>query len=90
MTIGNFNKYVRQLIRKYPLENSTYYGKVMRMIREFYFPETKNSARKSPISANLPVYVMFVTDGDTFDSAVTKQQLQNSSFEAIFWQFMAK
>ena len=89
MTIGNFNKYVRQLIRKYPLENSTYYGQVMRIIREFYFPETKNRAKTSPISANLPVYVMFVTDGDTFDPAVTKQQLKNSSFEPIFWQFMA-
>ncbi|MGB0386467.1 MAG: VWA domain-containing protein [Ardenticatenaceae bacterium] len=89
MTIGNFKRYVPELIREYPLEGGTYYGKVVQMIRGFYFPETKGRRTKSPISANLPIYVMFVTDGDTFDPAVTKQQMRDASFEPIFWQFMA-
>lgn len=32
---------------------------------------------------------MFVTDGATFDESETEQQMRWSSFEPIFWQFMA-
>jgi hypothetical protein len=32
---------------------------------------------------------MFVTDGQTFDEEGARQQVQSSSFEPMFWQFMA-
>jgi hypothetical protein len=32
---------------------------------------------------------MFVTDGETADESESKQQLKWSSYEPIFWQFMA-
>lgn len=87
LTIDNFNGFVHQLIRRYPLEGSTYYGKVMKMIRQHYFGSA--SKRNQPISNEMPVYVMFVTDGATFDKQETTSHIQNSSYEPIFWQFMA-
>lgn len=87
LTIDNFNGFVNQLIRSYPLEGSTYYGKVMKMIRQHYFGSA--SKRNQPISKEMPVYVMFVTDGATFDEKETINHIQNSSYEPIFWQFMA-
>jgi hypothetical protein len=32
---------------------------------------------------------MFVTDGRTFDERIAREQVQASSFEPLFWQFMA-
>ncbi|WP_057766572.1 VWA domain-containing protein [Cytobacillus praedii] len=87
LTIDNFNGFVNQLIRQYPLEGSTYYGKVMKIIRQHYFGSA--SERKQPISKEMPVYVMFVTDGATFDEKETVNHIRNSSYEPIFWQFMA-
>lgn len=40
------------------------------------------------VSAPLPVYVMFVTNGSMSDQAVTERQLRWSSREPIFWQVM--
>jgi stress response protein SCP2 len=89
MTIDNFPNFLHNILKHYPLEGGTYYGKVMKEIRKFYFPDARGSSRHAPISADKPVYVMFVTDGATADESETKQQLQWSSYEPIFWQFMA-
>ncbi|MGB3511202.1 MAG: VWA domain-containing protein [Microcoleaceae cyanobacterium] len=89
MTLANFQDFIPNIQKKYPLEGGTYYGKVMKMIRSFYFPAGKGGSKNSPVAANEPVYVMFVTDGATFDRPDTEKQLKWSSFEPIFWQFMA-
>jgi len=89
MSIGNFKGRVDRLIRKYGLEGSTFYGKVMSLIRKFYFPDGKGKERAEPVSSDLPVYVMFLTDGETFDGEVAEQQMRWASFEPVFWQFMA-
>ncbi|KNY29926.1 VWA domain-containing protein [Pseudobacteroides cellulosolvens] len=85
-SIDNFNGYITSLTQRYPLEGGTYYGKAMKIIREFYFP---NSINRKITKAKYPVYVMFVTDGATFDEDVTCANLQDSSYEGIFWQYMA-
>lgn len=87
LTIDNFNGFINRINKKYPLEGGTYYGKVMQTIRNHYF----NSAakRNKPFSQQIPIYVMFVTDGATFDEQITINQLIDSSYEPIFWQFMA-
>jgi stress response protein SCP2 len=87
LTIDNFNGFVNNLTRKYPLEGGTYYGKVMKEIRQYYFGSSIN--RQKPLVQDVPVYVMFVTDGATADESVTLGQIQSSSYEPIFWQFMA-
>lgn len=89
MTIDNFSNFIHHIRQQYPLEGGTYYGKVMAEIRNFYFPHSRGGARRTSIKADKPVYVMFVTDGETADEWETKQQLQRSSYEPIFWQFMA-
>ena len=89
MSIDNFSNFIHYILQQYPLEGGTYYGKVMKEIRNFYFPDARGSRRYAAIKADRPVYVMFVTDGATADESETKQQLQSSSYEPIFWQFMA-
>lgn len=89
MTIDNFQNFLDRLLKRYSLEGGTYYGRVMDEIRNFYFPNPRGGRRNAPIRAEKPVYVMFVTDGETADESDTKQQLQWSSYEPIFWQFMA-
>ncbi|MGK7904783.1 MAG: VWA domain-containing protein [Hormoscilla sp.] len=89
MNVDNFANFIPKILKKYPLEGSTYYGKAMQGIRNFYFPDGKGEARKSPVASNIPVYVMFVTDGATFDEQITERQLKWSSYEPIFWQYMA-
>jgi hypothetical protein len=89
MTLSNFPNFVLNMQQKYPLEGGTYYGKVMKAIRSFYFPKGKGESRSTAFTSNQPVYVMFVTDGATADEKETEQQVKWSSFEPIFWQFMA-
>ena len=88
MALSNCNTYVGQAITRHPLEGDTRYGAAMQAIRAFYFPDVRGGERTRPIAAELPVYVMFVTDGGTSDQATTEKQLRWASHEPIFWQFM--
>ncbi|HXG68759.1 MAG TPA: VWA domain-containing protein [Blastocatellia bacterium] len=88
MTIANFSGFIAQIQRQYPLEGGTNYGKAIRMIRQFYFPDAQGGPRQSPVRSPIPVYVMFLTDGQTMDRDQTRQQLIWGSYEPIFWQFM--
>ncbi|MES2819070.1 MAG: VWA domain-containing protein [Pseudomonadota bacterium] len=88
MGLGNNRDYVQQISQRHKLEFDTRYGAAMQAIRRFYFPDSAGGARTTPHKAQVPVYVMFITDGTTSDQAVTQQQLRWSSNEPIFWQFM--
>ena len=81
--------YVDAMLRKYRLEGGTNYGKAMRMIRQHYFPDGGAGPRSAPRPDKLPVYVMFVTDGQTMDPDEARSQVAWSSYEPMFWQFMA-
>ena len=87
LTIDNFNGFISRMNVKYPLEGGTYYSKSMKLIREHYFKQAPT--RKTPFPQALPVYVMFITDGATSDEEKTRGQIKDSSYEPIFWQFMA-
>ncbi len=86
ITLDNYKDYVPAMLRKHRLEGGTYYGKAMAMMRRHYFGS--DAPRSSPL-ADMPVYVMFVTDGATMDERVTREQLTYASFEPMFFQFMA-
>lgn len=88
MGLSNWDGYINQVIERHPLEGDTRYGRAMEAIRKFYFPDAAGGARTTPIKDELPVYVMFITDGSTTDKALTEKQLRWSSMEPIFWQFM--
>ena len=88
MGLSNWDGYINQAIERYPLEGDTRYGRAMEAIRKFYFPDAAGGARTTPLKDELPVYVMFITDGSTSDKALTEKQMRWSSMEPIFWQFM--
>jgi hypothetical protein len=89
MHIGNAQGFIDKVREKYHLEGDTNYAEALKLIRRFYFPEGEGGHKNQPQSAQEPILVMFVTDGDTLDKDETEQQVISSSYEPIFWQFMA-
>ena len=88
MNLDNCSTYVKEAIAKHRLEGDTRYGRAVQAVRRFYFPDAEGGERKTVLKAELPVYVMFVTDGTTSDKPLTEKQLRWASYEPIFWQFM--
>lgn len=71
--ISNYKTFSADVTRQYRLEGGTRYGLSMERIRGFY---------KENNPENLPVFVMFVTDGGTDDKPKTKKcslRVQKSS-----------
>ena len=85
--LDNHAAYVQDVLATHGLEPATYYGKAMALVREHYFGSS--APRREPVRNDLPVYVMFVTDGQTFDEDGAREQVISSSYEPLFWQFMA-
>jgi stress response protein SCP2 len=77
---GNYKTFVPDMLRKRSLEGSTHYGATIKMIREDFGSQSD--------FGQVPVYVMFVTDGDTNDKSLTERMIKEASSEGIFWQFM--
>jgi stress response protein SCP2 len=77
----NYRTFISEQQKRYPLESGTAYGKVMALVREHY--QGRSDAEQ------IPVYVLFATDGDTSDRNESEQQIREAAQEAIFWQFMA-
>lgn len=86
VTYKDFNGYVARIIRKHPLEPDTRYSTAIEMVRKHYTPYKYE--RSEPLQSEVPVYVMFLTDGQPSDKAPSTRALKNASFEPIFWQFM--
>lgn len=90
------NQPIQKLVNSHNVGGGTSYGPALREIRKFYFQNKSifpslfsSDKRTSPLKAPLPVYVMFVTDGETSDESIAEEQIRYSSYEPIFWQFMA-
>lgn len=77
---ANYRTFVPDMLRKRNLEGSTHYGATIKMIREDFGSQAD--------FGRTPVYVMFVTDGDTNDKSLTEKMIKEASAEGIFWQFM--
>lgn len=88
MGLHNNAGFIAAALVQHPLEGDTCYGLAMEAVRDFYFPAHKGCDLNSAVRSDMPVYVMFVTDGTTSDKPRTEKQLRKSSYEAIFWQFM--
>lgn len=87
MSLAGSKGYVEGLQKRFPLEGGTDYGGAMAAIRKFYFPDS-SAAQGRAVCAALPVYVMFLTDGQTSDEARAEREVRESSYEPLFWQFM--
>ena len=57
-----------------------------RLVRQHYFGNS--GFQTTPRMDSLPVYCMFVTDGQSNDEGHTRDQIQSSSYEPLFWQFV--
>lgn len=82
----DFNGYVNRIIRTHPLEPDTRYSTAIEMVRTHY--TNYKYERSEPLKSDIPVYVMFLTDGQPSDKTASTRALKNASFEPIFWQFM--
>jgi stress response protein SCP2 len=89
LDLQNYQGWIPQLLQRRRLEGGTNYNHAMQAVRQHYFPDGGGGSRNSPRPDKMPVYVMFVTDGQTTDQSGTKHQVEWSSYEPIFWQFMA-
>jgi stress response protein SCP2/uncharacterized protein YegL len=86
VTYKDFNGYVNRIVKQHPLESDTKYSTAIEMVRSHY--TDYKYERSEPLKLELPVYVMFLTDGKPSDKTASTRALKNSSFEPIFWQFM--
>ena len=77
---------IDKLIKRHPLEGGTMYARAMQEVRTHYFGSAK--PRKSPLLQPTPVYVIFITDGETFDKRESEAQMKEVSQEPIFWKFV--
>jgi stress response protein SCP2 len=89
LDLRNYQGWIPQLIGRRGLDNGTNYAMAMQTVRAHYFPDAGGGPRNTPTSAELPVFVMFVTDGATQQPEQAINQTIWSSGEPIFWQFMA-
>jgi stress response protein SCP2 len=89
LDLHNYQGWIPEMLKRRRLEGGTNYKLAMQAVRRHYFPDTAGGKRTSPLQEELPVYVIFVTDGQTTDQGGTKQQVEWSSYEPLFWQFMA-
>jgi stress response protein SCP2 len=89
LDLRNREGYIDKLISRRRLEPGTNYGLAMQAVRRHYFPDGGGGPRSTPRPDQLPVYVMFVTDGHTTDEQGSRNQVTWSSYEPLFWQFMA-
>lgn len=86
MTLDNSATYLERALKAHPLEGATSYGKAVRLVREHYFGEAVR--RREPLREALPVYVMFLTDGEPSDRRDAEAQVREAALEPVFWQFM--
>jgi stress response protein SCP2 len=86
LRLEGHQQYIADLSRRYPLEYDTRYGAAMAAVRQAYFGDSRE--RVEPQPAQVPVYVMFLTDGAPSDKSVATKQIRSASFEPVFWQFM--
>jgi stress response protein SCP2 len=84
--LGSFHDIAQQANGLKGPGGGTDYAKAMASIRRHYLDH--DGPRDGPVAAPLPVYVMFVTDGETGDKDAARNQIVWSAYEPIFWQFM--
>jgi len=88
VSTNDYDGFVQRMLKDYPLEGGTRYDLAIAAVREHYFGSS--DPRNTPHKENEPpVYMVFVTDGDTQGKDECIKQLKAASFEPIFWQFIA-
>ncbi|MBI4118207.1 MAG: VWA domain-containing protein [Parcubacteria group bacterium] len=88
VSTSDHNGFVARHINVNDLEGGTQYAQAIRAVRRHYF--NYDDSRRAPhTDGGPPIYVAFVTDGETYDESETVDQVRSASHEPIFWQFIA-
>lgn len=86
MNMKNFDGYIEDAMSKYNLGGHADYVNVINLIRTTYL---KNAKREDKIaSRETPVYVYFISNGETDEPEEIAREIASASYEPIFWQFM--
>lgn len=78
---SNYARFSAAVMGRRDIWGTTDYGRAMQLLR-------RESAGE-PDFGRMPVYVMFVTDGETQNPGVAERMIREASAEGIFWKFMA-
>jgi hypothetical protein len=81
ITLDTYRDYTGRLRGRRPLEMGTNYGQAIELLRRHYLPAP--GPRTAPVADALPVYVMFVTDGQTTDESHTRKQIVEAAFDLL-------
>jgi stress response protein SCP2/uncharacterized protein YegL len=87
LTVKDFTGYIGRMQKEYKLEYDTRYSTAMELVRKHYIKPYKYE-RTEPYATDIPVYVMFLTDGQPSDKMPSTKAMKNAAYEPIFWQFM--
>lgn len=78
---SNYSSFSAAVMRRRDIWGTTDYASAMSLLR-------REAGRESDFG-RMPVYVMFVTDGETNDRKAAERAIRDTSAEGIFWKFMA-
>ena len=87
ITMGNVDGYIdSKVIGKYGMGGTEYAPVIKSVVKEF--SNLTGIYKKSYGKMNLPVYVIFITDGDNRDHNETETIIRDASNTGIFFQFV--
>ena len=86
MNMQNFEGYINDAMKKYNLTGHADYVNVINLIRTTYLKHAKRDGKKA--TRETPVYVYFISNGETDDPEEIAKELVEASYEPLFWQFM--
>jgi stress response protein SCP2 len=85
ISVDNFLTFLDDFLRQNRLELGTQYSLAIKAVVDYYFSGSKVGV---PVPGDVPVYAMFLTDGQTSNERDTKKRIVEASYLPIFWQFM--
>jgi hypothetical protein len=86
MDLSNFQNYIQDAMKQYNFSGRADYINVINLIRTTYL---KNAKREGKLAVReTPVYVYFISNGETDDNDEILKTISNASYEPIFWEFM--
>lgn len=86
MDLNNFDGFITDALDKYNLEGHADYMNVINLIRTTYLKHAESDGKVK--IRETPVYVYFISNGETDDPDAIAKEISAASYEPIFWQFM--
>lgn len=88
MTQYNYATFLDDALENYNLTGTAKFSSAIKKIRKFYFPDASLEAEPPIKKPYFPIYVLFVSNGNTEDEDETAIELSKASHSPVFWQFI--